>query len=273
MNTHLLNKLIEKLGYHVIKKEPYTVVGSTSKERVSSLIERLCPSQINKDLIRLGPNGDGGYLIPDDLDGVKACFSPGVDKISDFEQDCLNLGMKVYMADKSVDKPNLNVVPDRYDFIKKHIGCMNNSDFITLDEWVNSFLLKEDEDLLLQMDIEGGEYYSLINLSDSLLKRFRILVIEFHTLEDFWNPHFFNLAEVVFNKILQSHTCVHIHPNNCQGIVSRYGIDIPRVAEFTFLRNDRANFEKNKLNFPHKLDCDNTNNEHIVLPKNWYKYT
>ena len=181
--------------------------------------------------------------------------------------------MKVYMADKSVDKPNLNIPTNQYDFIKKHIGCTNNSDFITMDEWVNSFCLNENEDLLLQMDIEGGEYYSLINMSDSLLKRFRILVIEFHSLEDLWNPHFFNLAEAVFDKILQTHSCVHIHPNNHHSIDTKFGIEIPKIAEFTFLRNDRANFENKQLKFPHKLDYDNTNKEHIVLPKNWYKCT
>lgn len=266
-----LNRLIEKIGYHIIKQGVYLVISPTSKERVKSLIDKLHPFQIDKDLIRLGPNGDGGYLIPDDLDGVNTCFSPGVDKISEFEQDCLNLGMKVFMADKSVDKPNLNIPTNQYDFIKKHIGCTNNSDFITMDKWVNSFCLKENEDLLLQMDIEGGEYYSLINMSDSLLKRFRILVIEFHSLEDLWNPHFFNLAESAFDKILQTHTCVHIHPNNYHGIDAKFGIEIPKIAEFTFLRNDRAIFESKQLNFPHKLDWDNSNKEHIGLPINWYK--
>lgn len=268
----ILNSILEIIGYHIIKQGVYLVISPTSKKRVSSLIKRLNPKQIDKKFIRLGPNSDGGYLIPDDLTRIKACFSPGVDRISEFEEHCINLGIKVYMADKTVDKPNLNIPENQYDFIKKHIGCTNNSDFITMDDWVNSSSVKTEDDLLLQMDIEGGEYYSLLNMSDSLLKRFRILVIEFHFLDDFWNPHFFNLAESVFDKILQTHTCVHIHPNNRQEIVSKFGIDIPRLAEFTFLRNDRANFEKKPMNFPHELDFDNTNQEPIILPKNWYNY-
>jgi hypothetical protein len=259
----LLKKIIRQKGYFLVK--------STPKERVKSLIEKLHPYQIDMDFIRLGPNGDGGYLIPDDLDEVTTCFSPGVANVSEFEQDCLNLGMKVYMADKSVDKPNWNIPSDQFDFIKKYIGCTNNSDFITMDQWVNSFSLSEDEDLLLQMDIEGGEYYSLINMSDSLMKRFRVLVIEFHSLQKFWNPIFFDLTEVVFDKILQTHSCVHIHPNNSCGVDYQFGIEIPRVAEFTFLRNDRTTFENYQSQFPHKLDDDNTNNKHIALPKNWYK--
>jgi hypothetical protein len=266
-----LNKIIEKIGFHVLKQGVYLVISPTSKERVKSLIDKLKPYQIDKDLLRLGPNGDGGYLIPNDLDGIKSCFSPGVDKISDFEQDCVNRGMKIYMADKSVDKPNLNVPVIQYNFIKKHIGCTNNADFTTMDQWVDAFNIDQNEDLLLQMDIEGGEYSSLLNISDALMKRFRIIVIEFHSLEDLWNPHFFSIAESVFDKILQTHTCVHIHPNNYHGIDTKFGIEIPRIAEFTFLRNDRAKFEKYQVQFPHKLDYDNSNKKSVVLPKNWYR--
>ena len=31
------------------------------------------------ELVRLGGNNDGGYLLPNDLEGITACFSPGVD--------------------------------------------------------------------------------------------------------------------------------------------------------------------------------------------------
>lgn len=262
----IMRELVKRLAI----KTGFSVVKTTPKAHVISLIEKLHPYKIDKDLIRLGPPGDGGYLIPDDLKGIAACFSPGVADISDFEQDCIDLGMKVYMADNSVDKPNLNVPPAQYDFLKKHISCVNTSDFITMDSWVNSFSLKEEEDLLLQMDIEGAEYHTLLSLSDSLLKRFRILVIEFHSMDSFWNPTFFNIAEATFDKILQSHSCVHIHPNNASPIYSNSGIKIPQTAEFTFLRHDRATFERSELQFPHKLDYDNTNYKHVVLPRNWY---
>ena len=119
----------------------------------------------------------------------------------------------------------------------------NNSEFITMDQWVNSSDIDNNSDLLLQMDIEGSEYNSIINMTDELLNRFRIIVIEFHSLQDLWQPRFFDFASLAFNKISQSHTCVHIHPNNEDGIDKRLGIEIPRTAEFTFLRNDRIKFK------------------------------
>ena len=108
-------------------------------------------------------------------------------------------------------------------------------------------------------------------MSNSLLKRFRIIVIEFHWLNKLWNEEFFNMASSTFEKILQNHTCVHIHPNNYCGIDKHDGVEIPIMAEFTFLRNDRIFNKKPQTIFEHELDFDNTSNSHISLPKSWYK--
>lgn len=266
------NKIKKTLSpFYQFLKKGILLKQPTDKKKVTGLIDSLHPFKIQTDLIRLGPEGDGGYLVPNDLDGIEAIFSPGVDKISEFERQCLEYGMKIYMADYSVEKPNLNISQDKYSFLKKYVGCTNNEVFITMDSWVSSSCNSTKTDLLLQMDIEGGEYNSLINMSDSLMNRFRIMIIEFHSLQDLWDPHFFNLNQSVFNKILQTHICIHIHPNNCCGISTRFGVDIPRVAEFTFIRKDRVEIKNFQNDFPHKLDFDNTKNKTIKLPKNWFK--
>ncbi len=245
---------------------------ATDKGKVLKLIESLYPIRSELELIRFGSKADGGYLIPNDLEGIEACFSPGVEQVSEFELDCLKYGMKVFMADKSVKKPNLNISEDKYNFIKKFVGCTNNDDFITIDNWVKSSNISDSSDLLLQMDIEGDEYNSLINMSDTLIKRFRIIIIEFHSLQDLWNRHYFKLNKTVFDKILQTHICVHIHPNNHDVISTTFGVEIPRVAEFTFIRKDRIKIKNYETCFPHSLDNDNSaNNKSISLPKNWYK--
>ena len=99
----------------------------------------------------------------------------------------------------------------------------------------------------------------------------RIIIIEFHNLHNLWNSEFFKIAESAFTKILQTHTCVHIHPNNFMGIYNLLGVEIPWLAEFTFIRNDRIEKLEYQTQFPHKLDYDNTTNESISLPRNWYK--
>ncbi|MDR3235981.1 MAG: FkbM family methyltransferase [Prevotellaceae bacterium] len=292
MNDKKAFLLVDRLNKLLVKQAVLTK--STSRESILSLIEKLHPFESEKQLIRLGPNSDGGYLVPDDLEGIAACFSPGVSSISGFELDCAKRGMAIYMADKSVDKPELDIPAGQYHFLKKFIGCVNNDDYITMDEWVNTSSVLSDSDLLLQMDIEGGEYTAIINTSDSLMKRFRIMVIEFHYFKDLWNKRFFNLVENTFDKILQTHYCVHIHPNNYFGIDRKMGVEIPRLAEFTFLRRrgeerrgeerrgeerrgeERRGEERREPSlyakkFPHKFDFDNVAGKTIILPKQWYK--
>ncbi len=265
--VELILDLINLLGIKGL-----TIQRNTPKEKIIKLIKKLHPSKTQFELIRVGPNKDGGYIIPNDLNNIQACFSPGVDDISEFELWCFNKGMEIYLADKSVDTVNLDSSKCKYHFTKKHIGCTNNEEFITLDKWVNSNISKEHSELLLQMDIEDGEYESLINISDVLMKRFRILVIEFHSLQKLWNPDFFHFAEIVFNKILQTHSCVHIHPNNYQRIYSKNGVKIPKVMEFTFLRKDRITSSSYENIFPNKLDFNNSiKNKQISLPKDWYQ--
>lgn len=257
-------KLIGRMGYQITK--------NTEKEKIVNLIKSLRPYRTNIDLVRFGGATDGGYLVPNDLEGIKTCFSPGVDTESSFEIDCLNRGMEVYMADNSVEKPNINNTKLNFNFIKKHIGTTSNDDFITFTQWVSESKIGQEDDLLLQMDIEGTEYLTLLSIDESLLKRFRIILIEFHFLEKLWDRDFFILVNLAVEKLMKTHSCVHIHPNNCSDIYKYKGVEIPSVLEFSFLRNDRISKKERENKFPHKLDIDNLKDKKsIVLPKIWYK--
>ncbi len=108
-------------------------------------------------------------------------------------------------------------------------------------------------------------------MPDELLKRFRIIVIEFHRLHHLWSAPFFRIAASVFAKILQTHACVHLHPNNCRSSICIQGLEIPRVMEFTFFRKDRFKYCDYAKIFPHPLDRDNTAHAPLVLPDCWYR--
>lgn len=246
------------------------VTTRTEKNDVLALMRKLSPVSTATGLLRMGPSGDGGYLVPADLEGIEACFSPGVSSISGFEKDCAELGMNVYLADKSVEKPA--ELHERFCFVRKFVGAKSDDDFITIDDWVKSSDVDNNSDLLLQMDIEGYEYETILNCSSHLLNRFRVIVVEFHDLDQFWNRPFFNIAARSFDRILQTHVCVHIHPNNYYKIYKKYGLEIPPLAEFTFLRKDRLVDSFKRTDFPHPLDKDNTNNPTQILPECWYSW-
>jgi len=214
----------------------------------------------------------GGYLVPDDFSGIAACFSPGVSTISGFEKDIANMGIKVFLADRSVSGPAEN--HNLFNFTKKYIGITSNEDFITMDKWVNYEFLNTKDDLLLQMDIEGYEYEVLLGISENLLRCFRIMVIEVHDLKELFNKPFFifKLASRMFEKILQTHSCVHNHPNNYCGSVKIGEIEIPLDIELTFLRNNRIRNASLTTSFPHPLDFNNSSGNTLVLPNCWYRY-
>lgn len=241
-----------------------------SKQEVYSLIKSLRPKLTDKVLIRLGGDLDGSYLLPNDLEDIEACFSPGVGGRSDFELECAVRGMKIYMADGSVEKPAIH--HPGFNFIKKFLGGKRGKDFITLEQWLRGVPINEKSDLLLQMDIEGYEYEVLNSTSVKTLKRFRIIIIEFHMLTSLGYPFYYQRALKSFAKLLQNHTCVHIHPNNASGMEKVFNIPVPGIAEFTFLRKDRILEESCVEKFPHDLDRDNSHiHTSMVLPEFWYK--
>lgn len=240
----------------------------TSDAALLNLIQKLKPQDCGVDLIRIGGSNDGGYLIPDDLEGIEYCFSPGVSTVSDFENQIADRGIQSYLADYSVEKPF--IMRPEFVFDKKFLGGYDHDMFFTLATWKNQYLKDYSGDLLLQMDIEGGEYEVILSTPESLLSQFRIIVIEFHEMDRLFDALIFRLLSPCFEKLLRSFEVVHIHPNNYAPVESRGRIQIPPILEFTFLNKRRVKSITPRVNFPHELDADNTGHRHIALPKCWY---
>jgi len=270
-----MNPLLKSAAMNVLALGKAYPTRLTPTRDVHSLIESLAPRYSGKELIRFGPARDGGYLVPDDFDGIESCFSPGVNLISGFEKDCAERGIEVFLADRSVENPAES--HERFHFTRKYVGVTTNEDFMTMDDWVASSLTGPGTtaDLMLQIDIEGYEYETFLAMSDGLMGRFRIIVAEFHDLDQLWNLPFFRIASRTFEKILQTHTCVHIHPNNHIPLLTRDGLAIPPATEFTFLRHDRIDLGRHApfvTLFPHQLDTDNSAGlPPVALPKCWHR--
>jgi len=241
---------------------------TTDQNKILEFLSTVKPIKTNHNLIRLGGETDGGYLIPNDIEGIGICFSPGVCEVANFENDLTKRGIECFLADYSVDNPPIQ--NSLFDFEKKYLGNKNNEMFMTLDSWVKSKAPKNN-DLILQMDIEESEYSVILDASNDTLDQFRILVIEFHGLDLLFNRMGFALIDATFSKLLKNFEVVHIHPNNCCAPVIVSNIAIPPVMEFTFLRKDRISFREPNTNFPHELDRTNiANHADFSLPKCWY---
>jgi hypothetical protein len=239
----------------------------TERTAVQQLITKLHPVTTEHPLIRMG-SGDGGYLIPDDLEGIAACFSPGVDNRATFESSVVDCGILCFLADASVEAAPIH--GNMVHFTKKFLGVVNDETTITLDDWVDTHKPGSD-DLMLQMDIEGAEWPVLLNVSSGTLRRFRIIVIEFHDLERLMDKHGFVVIRLTFERLLEHFYVVHNHPNNYGRNVRCGSLVIPRVLEMTFIRKDRASSTRFTKTFPHPLDFKNdTRRPDTLLPPEWF---
>ena len=257
-----LLKLSHTFGYNI------QIGKITSPSDLNKLLKQLYPISIDIPLIRVGSDGDGGYLVPDDLENINYLFSPGVGCKQDFDHECADKGMKVCMVDASVNGPIKNHT--NFNFLKKYLGVFDSDETISLDSWLRSSQIPADSECILQMDIEGGEYESILSASLDTLSNFRIMIIEFHKLDMLWNRHFFNFFKNCFLKLLQTHYVTHIHPNNCTRPTVIRGLSIPPVMEFTFIRKDRVIKTGYVKKFPNDLDRDCTPKKSLTLPGCWY---
>src|SRR5690349_1744358 len=100
------------MGFHVAR--------AADQADVTALLQKLHPQNCGIELIRCGAERDGGYLIPDDLEGIEYLFSPGVKDITAFEDQLANCGIKSFLADYSIDRPP--VERPEFVFDKKFLG-------------------------------------------------------------------------------------------------------------------------------------------------------
>jgi Methyltransferase FkbM domain len=242
---------------------------SVEKNRLRDLVNRLHPVTTANALIRIGGDGDGGYLVPDDLAGVVACFSPGVGSITSFDEHLAARGIPCFLADASVEKPPISNPLIR--FKKKFLGVVDDDTTTTLDEWLKQCAPAQG-DLLLQMDIEGSEWPVLLNASDDALSRFRIMVLELHSLERLIDKFSFQIMYAAFDRLLRKFAVVHLHPNNVERAVDVGGLLIPRYLEVTLVRRDRIHSTGYATQFPHPLDRKNVAGKpDLVLPADWHR--
>lgn len=274
----ILKKILKQIAFYLKDfLAPFLVhlrtpkEAKTSRARVLELIHYMKPLGLSIPLERFGPIGDGGYLAPNDFDGVVACFSPGVSDVAGFELDLARVGIPCYLIDASVERAPVehrNIYFDRY-----FLGPESDGErFISLADWVRKEAPLEG-DLVLQIDIEGAEYQALLATPDEILNRFRLIVIELHDLEIMMTSKYSALGlEEFLKKVKSLFEVVHIHPNNNRRVTIHEGIELPSVIEMTLLRKDR--FSKfasaEKVQLPHPLDSQNSpRRSSVTFSRDW----
>lgn len=252
---NLKNFIFDQLNHFVEKKVNF--------KKVKKTLKKIIPYDVGYRLIRLGEDSDGGYLIPNDLKGVKYCYSAGVGFVTKFENDLMKkYNIKSFMIDPN--KIPKKIIPKKAKFINKHLAINENKDAISINKFLN-----HNEDIIFKMDIEGDEYLNLINIDEKKLSKIRIMILELHDLRNLRSQFFFKTFDQTINKLSKYFYFCHLHPNNTSKITKIGKIQIPDMLEVTLINKKRVKFIPKVIStLPHKLDKKvDPNMKDILLDK------
>ena len=226
------------------------------------------------DLVRIGRNNDGGYLVSkSDIEKSDVLIGLGINDDWSFERDFKKIkNVEVFAYDASIsqkyfikqfirslsriNKPHLAIKRIKTIFSYRHFFLKLNNHHVqkfvgldTADKNHCTFVEILDDvmsdNIFLKIDIQGSEYRFL---NDIIANKERIngMVIELHDCD-------IHLKEIKnFIKKL-SLKLVHVHANNYAPIRASDGL--PLVLELSFSKNCE---EFVTPSLPHKLDMPNS---------------
>ena len=207
------------------------------------------------DVVRVGKNNDGGYLMLDDFSDDMRAYSFGIcDDMSWDKWISQRSGMTVFMYDHTIQHApeNCALCP----FKKIGIGVTDDS---THSLYSLKTILKQNEDLennnlILKMDIEGAEWDIIDSWEVEDLSHFRQISLEFHGLTNISNSQ-----QIIrcLKKISCSHNPIWIHGNNYVPAEECDGMVIPISLEVTYARINSYTFSKERVYLPFAADMPN----------------
>ena len=205
--------------------------------------------------VRIGnPDGDGGYVMVDALDGIAGALSVGIGSDVSWDVEIAHRGIEVFQYDHTVSGPPIS--HPRFHFSPVGIAEASSPDgsFMSLDQMVAA--VPGDGDLIAKLDVEGAEWPALSSVSRQTMHRLAQMVIELHAPSpDDITTSLRNLG--ILAQIRPTHEVVHVHANNYAGVGARDGIRVPDVMELTYLRRAGIEFAPCIEDFPTTLDRPN----------------
>ena len=227
-----------------------------------------------KNLIRVGPNADGGYVIDKRvIKKINTLITCGLNDDWEFEKEFfkINPNCKILAYDHTVNK---KFWKNRFKkdlisfFLLKKLSLRKILDIFKYIDYINFFkknnkhyikkvvlksknkkeisiekILKNKKNILLKIDIEGDEY----KLLETIKKNFQhiyLLIIEFHNIHK-------NISKIKKFLMKSKLKLIHIHGNNYSGINKNKD---PNVVEMTMLNSEKFKLSKKKSKFKYPIN-------------------
>jgi len=201
----------------------------SSRNKLFYLARSLKVFPVNvKKIVRVGPEGDGGYSIANYFHNIEVC-SLGIE--NEIEKDTFfsAKGISVYAYDNSIEQ--YPIIDNRIQFEKLTVSGEPGINCISLDEIVE----KTQKNLIMFIDIEGSEWQALNGMSLDYFNKIDQLIIEFHNLDSIFTEggdSYFKLS--VLNKLMFFKP-IFVNANNWTRQLNVDGYKVPTTLEVTYV--------------------------------------
>ena len=196
------------------------------------------PRKTHLKKIRVGGDGDGGYILPDCLDQISFCMSIGVGASNSFELDLAAVGISCVSFDEEI--PPKFVDDARLHGVRTFVGA-SKGEFSVNDGWnATREIIGNVDRGILQLDAEGFEWQILNSMTTGLRSKLPIIVIEFHDFHLIASEVFRLSVAPVMQTLNDEYFCFHASVNEVGGLHRLGEIYLPGLLEVTFIRRDFA---------------------------------
>ncbi|MCW8930335.1 MAG: hypothetical protein OQL19_08875, partial [Gammaproteobacteria bacterium] len=121
-----------------------------SAENIKVVLKQLKPMDCQQGKVRIGKMNDGGYVVPNDLDGIDKVVSLGIGTDVSFDKNLADSGAQIYQYDHTVDNPP--VEHDSFNFHKQKVVAVGDDEGSSLIDICEEHGVLETNNALLKFD-------------------------------------------------------------------------------------------------------------------------
>ncbi|WP_298212665.1 hypothetical protein [Ferrimicrobium sp.] len=259
--NHLLERqtaLEQHLAYlSLLAQQSPQYFPPSDKSTLAELQELLTPlTPHGARFTRIGGENDGGYVMVDQGLSDTSVYNFGIGQEVTWDQAMASMGNRIYQYDHTIEAPP-SVEGDTV-FYALGLGSKTDETMISLPDALATHHDQARDDLILNIDIEGGEWDILPLLTTRDLAPFSQIVMELHHLLRIVEDHAFQRQVYHSLEVLiDTHQVVHVHANNygTRGLAD--GVMGYDVLEVTLVRKADWEFTDCQYVFPRTLDRPN----------------
>ena len=235
--TDLRSRVTRMEGAMIDFSRPGTTPADTRCREAARLIR---PYATSATLLRVGDEGDGGYVMADHFTTTTA-ISIGIGGNVSWDLAMSSRGYSIAMFDPTIAAAPAAVPNATFHRIGRGTTAQSAASGLeleSLEQLRTRAGTPEDEAATLKIDVEGAEWDALVGVAS--FDRYEQIVIEMHDLARLGDEESAHDVLAVLANLHSSHLPIHVHANNEAPVIPFGTYWLPDVLEVTYLRRADA---------------------------------